>query len=201
MFNQIREDIRCVFDRDPAARNSFEVLTTYPGVHAILFHRLAHGMWKMGLRWLARPERDVRVSGKSGISQARSRLGEAPIRALYRQVVAPIARPQSKGAWYRGWRLVSIDGSTWEVADTPENAAAFGRPGASRGKSAYPQLRFVSLAETHCCPGKFGAGSNFPMVAAPYSKFTREKLGFGSPLIRRSRQRAFATFSLQGRRV
>ena len=105
-----------------------------------------------GLRWLARPEQDVRVSGKSGISQARTRLGEEPVRALYRQVVVPIAQQQSKGAWYRGWyrgwHLVSIDGSTWDVADTPENAAAFGRPGASRGQSAYPQLRFVTLVES-----------------------------------------------------
>jgi len=54
MFNQIREDIRCVLDRDPAARTRFEVLTTYPGVHALLFHRLAHRLWNMGLRWLAR---------------------------------------------------------------------------------------------------------------------------------------------------
>ncbi len=101
-----------------------------------------------GLRWLARPEKDVRVSGKSGISQARSRLGEEPVRALYRQVVTPIAHARTKGAWYRGQRLVSIDGSTWDVADTPENAEEFGRPGASRGKSAYPQLRFVTLAES-----------------------------------------------------
>jgi serine O-acetyltransferase len=54
MFKQIREDIRCVFDRDPAARNAFEVLTTYPGLHALLFHRLAHAIWKLGLLWLAR---------------------------------------------------------------------------------------------------------------------------------------------------
>jgi len=54
MFKQIREDIRCVFDRDPAARNSFEVLTTYPGLHALLFHRVAHAVWNIGLRWLAR---------------------------------------------------------------------------------------------------------------------------------------------------
>jgi serine O-acetyltransferase len=54
MFSHIREDIRCVFDRDPAARNAFEVLTTYPGLHALLFHRFAHGLWKSGLRWLAR---------------------------------------------------------------------------------------------------------------------------------------------------
>lgn len=54
MFNHIKEDIRCVFDRDPAARNSFEVLTTYPGLHALLFHRFAHGIWNIGLQWLAR---------------------------------------------------------------------------------------------------------------------------------------------------
>lgn len=54
MFNHIKEDIRCVFDRDPAARNAFEVLTTYPGLHALLFHRFAHAIWNIGLRWLAR---------------------------------------------------------------------------------------------------------------------------------------------------
>jgi hypothetical protein len=117
-----------------------------------------------GLRWLARLEKDVRVSGKSGISQARTRLGEEPLRALYCQVVAPIAQEQSKGAWYRGWRLVSVDGGTWDLADTPENAEAFGRPGASRGKSGYPQLRFVTLAEcgTHVLfgaeVGDYGTG-------------------------------------------
>jgi serine O-acetyltransferase len=54
MFERLREDIRCVFDRDPAARSTFEVLTTYPGFHAMLFHRLAHWLWNHGLRWLAR---------------------------------------------------------------------------------------------------------------------------------------------------
>ncbi|MEK6662254.1 MAG: serine O-acetyltransferase [Pseudomonadota bacterium] len=54
MFNHLREDIAVVFERDPAARSTFEVLTTYPGVHALLFHRLAHFLWTHGLRWLAR---------------------------------------------------------------------------------------------------------------------------------------------------
>jgi serine O-acetyltransferase len=54
MFERLREDVRCVFDRDPAARNAFEVLTTYPGVHAVLMHRLAHRLWGWRLRWLAR---------------------------------------------------------------------------------------------------------------------------------------------------
>ena len=54
MFNHLREDIAVVFERDPAARNSWEVLTTYPGVHALIVHRLSHRLWGFGLRWLAR---------------------------------------------------------------------------------------------------------------------------------------------------
>src|ERR1019366_412642 len=54
---------------------------------------------------------------------------------------------RTKGAWYRHWRSVSLDGSTLEVADNQDNEKAFGRPSASRGTSAYPQVRFVSLVE------------------------------------------------------
>jgi hypothetical protein len=54
---------------------------------------------------------------------------------------------ESKGSWYRQWRLVSVDGSTLDIADEKRNDAAYGRPGASRGSSAYPQVRFVSLVE------------------------------------------------------
>ncbi len=99
-----------------------------------------------GLRWLWGAEA-VKVAGKSGISQARSRLGEAPLGRLYEQVVQPIAAGATKGAWYRTWRLVSLDGSCLDVGDTAENGAHFGTPGASRGESAFPQLRFVGLVE------------------------------------------------------
>ncbi len=54
MFKRFREDINCVFDRDPAARNSFEVITAYPGVHALLWHRVSHFLWRIHLKWLAR---------------------------------------------------------------------------------------------------------------------------------------------------
>jgi len=54
MFSRIREDVRCVFDRDPAARSTFDVLTTYPGIHAVLMHRFTHELWLLGLKWLAR---------------------------------------------------------------------------------------------------------------------------------------------------
>jgi len=54
MFARLREDIDCVFDRDPAARTRFEVLTCYPGLHALMFHRCSHWLWARGARWLAR---------------------------------------------------------------------------------------------------------------------------------------------------
>src|SRR3954464_3912053 len=99
-----------------------------------------------GLRWLWGADA-VRVAGKGGISQARTRLGADPLRRLYERVVRPVATSATKGARYRAWRLVSLDGSCLDVADTAENEAAFGRPGAGRGESAFPQLRFVALVE------------------------------------------------------
>ena len=66
---------------------------------------------------------------------------------LHEEVVKPLAVEATKGAWYRRWRLLSLDGSTLEVADEKENERAFGRPAASRGASAYPRIRFVSLVE------------------------------------------------------
>jgi hypothetical protein len=100
-----------------------------------------------GVQWLLDPSAKVKVAGKSGISQARSRLGSEPVKKLYDAVVAPIAEKRTKGAWYRQWRLVSLDGSALDVADTAENEKVFGRPGASRGSSAFPKIRFVSLLE------------------------------------------------------
>jgi Insertion element 4 transposase N-terminal/Transposase DDE domain len=108
-----------------------------------------------GLRWLWGAEA-IKVAGKSGISQARPRLGSEPLRRLHDRLVRPVATPATRGAWYRRWRLVSLDGSCLDVADTEENRTAFGRPGASRGESAFPQARFVALVEsgTHV---RFGA--------------------------------------------
>ena len=99
------------------------------------------------VQWLRDPSAGVRVAGKSGISQARTRLGWEPLRQLHDELVKPIAMRETRGAWYRTWRLVSLDGSTFDVADEKANEEAFSRPGASRGASAYPQIRFVSLVE------------------------------------------------------
>jgi hypothetical protein len=100
-----------------------------------------------GIQWLMGPGTTMKVAGKSGISQARGRLGWVPIRQLHDMIVRPIAIESTKGAWYKRWRLVSLDGSTLDVADEKENEKAFGRSSGGRGTSAFPQLRFVSLVE------------------------------------------------------
>ena len=120
-----------------------------------------------GIQWLLGPSTTIKVTGKSGISQARTRLGWEPLRQLHDEVVRPIALQTTRGAWYRGWRLVSIDGSTLDVADDPANEEAFGRPGSSRGSSAFPQIRFVSLVEngTHILFGTQMAGCRTSEIA------------------------------------
>ncbi len=100
-----------------------------------------------GIQWLRDPSANLKVAGKSGISQARTRLSWEPLQQLHDELIQPIAVRTTRGAWYRKWRLVSLDGSTLDVADEKVNEDAFGRPGASRGNSAYPQIRFVSLIE------------------------------------------------------
>ena len=90
----------------------------------------------------------LEAAGKSGISQARSRLGEEPLKRLYEQAVKPIATRKTPGAFYRGWHTVAMDGSTLETPDTPANQEAFGRPASpSGGASAYPLIRVVGLVE------------------------------------------------------
>ncbi len=101
-----------------------------------------------GVQWLMGTGTQIKVAGKSGISQARSRLGWEALQLLHDEVVHPVATESTQGAWFRHWRLVSINGSTLDIPDEPENEAAFGRPSASRGTSAFPQIRFASLVES-----------------------------------------------------
>lgn len=110
-----------------------------------------------GLDWSSGWRRPWRVPSQVAITKARSRLGSEPVRALYERVARPLATPKSKGAFLGDLRLMAIDGTTFDLADTPANEAEFGRPGSGRGegRAAYPQLRAVGLAEcgTHAITG------------------------------------------------
>jgi len=87
------------------------------------------------------------IDGRGGISNARNRLGSEVMRVLFEIVCMPIAIPQTIGAFYRKWRLVAIDGSTLDLPDEKANREFFGVPGASRGKAAFPKMRFTALLE------------------------------------------------------
>ncbi len=105
----------------------------------------------------------IAIPAKSSISEARTRLGQEPVRLLAEKMIRPIATKATRGAFYRDWRLVSLDGSTMNVGDTNLNEASFGRPGVSRGLgSAFPQIRFCSLLEngTHILFGTKVGGYN-----------------------------------------
>lgn len=137
-----------------------------------------------GARWLGDPTRGTAPAGRSGISQARTRLGATPLEALYRTVVAPVATRQTPGAWYRDWRVMSLDATTLDVSDTPANARAFGRPPSSRGVNrtgAFPQLRLLGLLEngTHVITaaqlGRYRT-SEVALARAVLPSLTREML-------------------------
>jgi hypothetical protein len=102
-----------------------------------------------GLSWQSGWRRPWSVPTKAALFQARRRLGSEPLRALFERVAVPLAEPATAGAFYRDWRLVSIDGTCLDVADTTANERAFGRPGSGRGErvGAFPQLRLVGLGE------------------------------------------------------
>ncbi|MGH9439407.1 MAG: IS4 family transposase [Terriglobia bacterium] len=90
---------------------------------------------------------NIKVAGKSGISQARTRIGAEPLRRLYEQLVQPVATPETRGAWHFGKRLVSIDGSTLDIPDEADNRKIFKGPTTFNDASPFPQIRFVCLAE------------------------------------------------------
>jgi Insertion element 4 transposase N-terminal/Transposase DDE domain len=101
-----------------------------------------------GLGWARRWQQWWRVPSTPAIAKARARLGAEPLERLFVEVARPLATADTKGAWYRGWRVLAVDGTCLDVADTPANDQAFGRPKTHRGeRSAFPQVRVVAVAE------------------------------------------------------
>ena len=103
-----------------------------------------------GLAWSSGWRQVWEVPAKGSIFKARARLGREPLELLFAAVARPLAGEATRGAFYRQWRLMSVDGTCLDVADTPANEREFGRPGSSRreGGGAFPQLRLVALSET-----------------------------------------------------
>ena len=125
-----------------------------------------------GLSWQSGWRAPWAVPTKAALFKARARLGAEPLRALFEAVAVPLAEPATAGAHYRGWRLVSIDGTCLDIADTPANERAFGRPGSARGerRAAFPQVRLVGL-------GECGTHALFNVAIGPLSSDERTLAG------------------------
>jgi Insertion element 4 transposase N-terminal/Transposase DDE domain len=125
-----------------------------------------------GLAWQSGWQRPWAVPTKAALFKARARLGSEPLQALFEEVAVPMAEPGTPGAHYRDWRLVSIDGTCLDLADTPANEQRFGRPGCGRGekRAAFPQLRIVGLAEC-------GTHAMFGVAVGPLSDDERTLTG------------------------
>lgn len=142
---------------------------------AVVYYVMALALWREapleevlrvvceGLQWLGGGKAEAVQASKSAISQARSRLGPEVMRQLADRVLRPLAAAGAPGAWYRGLRVMALDGSCMDVADEATNAEFFGYPGASRGQTAFPQARLLGLVEcgTHAVVGA---------TIAPYSR-------------------------------
>lgn len=116
-----------------------------------------------GLAWAERAEGPARLANKAAISHARDRLGPEPMAKLFERVARPLATEGTPGCWLAGRRVVAIDGTCLDLADTPANDAFFGRPGVNKGeRSAFPQARVVALAEC-------GTHAMFDAELGPYT--------------------------------
>lgn len=152
---------------------------------AVVYYVMALALWREapleevlrvvceGLQWLGRGQTGAVQASKSAISQARTRLGSQAMRQLAERVLRPLAPPQAPGAWYRGLRVMALDGSCMDVADESANAEFFGYPGASRGQSAFPQARLLGLVEcgTHV------------VVAAEVAPYARSEQAMAAQLL------------------
>ena len=151
-----------------------------------------------GLRWAAGGRQLWPVPTKGAIFLARQRLGSEPLVALFGEVAAPLAAPGTAGAYYRDLRLVSIDGTCIDVADTEANDKTFGRAASGRGEGvgAYPQLRLVGIAEC-------GTHALFKVATGAYTvgeqTLADEVLGALEPGMVCLADRGFYSFSLWDR--
>ncbi len=151
-----------------------------------------------GLGWVEGTVPPV-LPTSSAIFQARQRLGAEPVEALFRRVAAPLATEATPGSCLAGRRMVAIDGTCLDLADTPANDGFFGRPGVNKGeRSAFPMARVVAIAEC-------GTHAMFDAVVGPYSigenTLARELVDRLEPGMLAMADRGFCGFPLWSRAV
>lgn len=138
-----------------------------------VIRRLVHG-----LRFLGNWSDDWTVPTAGGLTRARGRLGAEPIREMFERVAVPLAQLGTRGAWLRGLRLMSIDGSTLDVADTPDNDEEFGRPSSGSKPGPFPQVRIVGLGE---CGTRAVVAARFGPYRVSENELADQLVGYCEP--------------------
>ncbi len=190
MFERIKEDIDCVFERDPAARNTLEVVTAYPGLHAILMHRLSHLLWTRGFKWIARMN--------SHLARFLTGIEIHPGATIGRRffidhgmgvVIGETAEIADDCTLYHG---VTLGGTSWEKGKrhpTLQNSVVVGAGAkvlgpitvgtdARIGSNAVVVKDVPDGATVVGVPGRIAGGDNTDDVASAERKKTAERLGF-----------------------
>lgn len=151
-----------------------------------------------GLAWTSETE-PIALPSKSAIFQARARLGAEPLEELFKTVAAPLAKKGSPGAWLGGRRVLAIDGTCLDVADSEENATFFGRPGVNKGEqAAFPQARVVAIAE---CASHAIVDAVVGTYTTPENTLARDLLDRLEPKTLLLADRGFCGFPLWSRAV
>lgn len=126
-----------------------ELMTYYPSLLCLyrdvsqqeVLRVMADGLtWLFGLS-------EFKITGKSGISQARSRVGSEPLKEVFHRCARPLAKADTKGSFHQGLRLVALDGSDLDLDDCPENSRYFGKSKNQHGEGAFPKAKIVALME------------------------------------------------------
>lgn len=173
---------------------------------AVVYYVMALALWREapleevlrvvceGLQWLGGGQAEAVQASKSAISQARTRLGATVMQRLAERVLRPLAAPGAPGAWYRGWRVMALDGSGMDVADEKANAEYFGYPSAARGQSAFPQARVLGLVE--CGTHVIAAADIAPYAHSEKAMAARRLPGWLEPSMLLLADRGFYGFGL-----
>lgn len=145
------EEVERILERTGRSSKRRRKLPAYVMVYYLVALGLLAGVGaREVLRRILQRQREryrIAIATDAAVTKARQRLGVEPLIALFNEHVRPIATRAVRGAWFKGRRLVAMDGSTLHVTDTPANVRAFGRPPASRGRTTFAQIRWVGLGE------------------------------------------------------
>jgi hypothetical protein len=149
-----------------------------------------------GLAWESGWRQGWQMPTQPALTQARARLGAQPLAELFARACVPLAGAGTPGAFWRGRRLVGLDGSSLDVADTPDNAEEFGRPASGRGsgQGAFPKLRLVALAE--CGTHAMFAAAMGPFATSSEATLAKELLHALGPGMLVLADRYFSTHPL-----